>query len=294
MQPTVAEAIALQEELRLIVDTTDRDSGVPRYVAGLDVAYDGDEYVAAVVVLARVESLPGPDGPGADSPGADRPGADRPGADRPGAENPGAENPGADVPGADGPGTNRPGADGPGANVSGYDGPEMKRADGGLAAGLREVDRAVVRGRTSFPYVPGLFAFREVPGLVAALERLRVTPDLLVCDGQGLAHPRRFGLACHLGVVTGLPSIGVGKTAFVGDWEEPGPERGAASDLVLEGEVVGKVPRTQNKTKPVFVSVGHLVSLGTAVERVLELAPRFRLPETTRMADRACRDGLAG
>jgi deoxyribonuclease V len=151
-----------------------------------------------------------------------------------------------------------------------------------------------VRGRTSFPYVPGLFAFREVPGLLDALERLQVTPDLLVCDGQGLAHPRRFGLACHLGVVTGLPSIGVGKTAFVGDWDEPGPLRGSASDLVLDGDIVGKVLRTQNKTKPVFVSVGHRISLATAVERVLELAPRYRLPETTRAADRACRDGLEG
>lgn len=85
----------------------------------------------------------------------------------------------------------------------------------------------------------------------------------------------------------------MGKTAFVGEWDEPGPARGETSELVLGGEVVGKVLRTQNKTKPVFVSVGHRVSLGTAVERVLEWAPRYRLPETTRAADRACRDGLA-
>ncbi|WP_237771453.1 endonuclease V [Kribbella sp. ALI-6-A] len=230
MHPSVDEAIAIQERLRAQVDAVGPGPQHPRYVAGLDVAYDGDEYAAAVVVLEVLGR------------------GDRGSAD------PGSADP-------------RP-------------------------VELREVDRAVVRGRTSFPYVPGLFAFREVPGLLAALDRLQVTPDLLVCDGQGLAHPRRFGLACHLGVVTGLPSIGVAKTAFVGDWDEPGPLRGNASDLVLDGDVVGKVLRTQNKTKPVFVSVGHRVSLATAVERVLELAPRYRLPETTRAADRACRDGL--
>jgi deoxyribonuclease V len=227
VHPTVAEAIAVQEDLRRLVDTSDQDVRAPRYVAGLDVAYDGDEYAAAVVVLEVLRTTAGPE-----------------------------------------------------------------RSPGLSPVQLQEVDRAVVLGRTSFPYVPGLFAFREVPGLVAALERLRVVPELLVCDGQGLAHPRRFGLACHLGVVTGLPSIGVGKTAFVGDWDEPGPGRGEASDLVLDGEVVGKVLRTQDNTKPVFVSVGHRVALGTAVERVLELAPRYRLPETTRAADRACREGL--
>lgn len=211
-------------------------------MAGLDVAYDGDEYAAAVVVLEVIRAAGG-------SQDAARPGGTR---------------------------------------------SDWSAGTTSAAVELREVDRAVVRGRTSFPYVPGLFAFREVPGLVAALERLRVTPELLVCDGQGLAHPRRFGLACHLGVVTGLPSIGVGKTAFVGEWEEPGTARGEASELVLDGEIVGKVLRTQNKIKPVFVSVGHRVSLGTAVERVLELSPRYRLPETTRAADRACRDGLAG
>ncbi|GAA1511966.1 endonuclease V [Kribbella lupini] len=264
VQPTVAEAIALQEELRRLVDTTDHSPRPPRYVAGLDVAYDGDEYAAAVVVLEVIR----PAG------GVRRVTAS-------------ASAPAQEVnQAADG---SRP------ATASTPVRPqEVDRAQPAVAVQLREVDRAVVRGRTSFPYVPGLFAFREVPGLLAALERLRVTPELLVCDGQGLAHPRRFGLACHLGVVTGLSSIGVGKTVFVGAWEEPGAARGAAGELVLDGEVVGKVLRTQNKTKPVFVSVGHRVSLGTAVERVLELAPRYRLPETTRAADRACRDGVKG
>ncbi|WP_405057735.1 deoxyribonuclease V [Kribbella sp. NBC_01505] len=157
---------------------------------------------------------------------------------------------------------------------------------------LAEVDRAVVPGRTAFPYVPGLFAFREVPALLDALEQLETTPDLLVCDGQGVAHPRRFGLASHLGVLTGLPSIGVAKTAFVGTHVEPAAERGSAADLVLDGEVVGAVLRTQDGVKPLYVSVGHRVSLATAISHTLHLSPRYRLPETTRAADRLCRRSL--
>lgn len=157
---------------------------------------------------------------------------------------------------------------------------------------LTEVDRSTVVGRTSFPYVPGLFAFREIPSLLEALERLTVTPDLLVCDGQGLAHPRRFGLACHLGVLTSLPTIGVAKTAFVGTYSTPGPDRGSISDLVLDGEVVGAVVRTRAQVKPVFVSAGHLISLDTAVAHTLHLTPQYRLPETTRVADHACRQAL--
>ncbi|MYV98573.1 endonuclease V [Streptomyces sp. SID3343] len=154
------------------------------------------------------------------------------------------------------------------------------------------LDRAVVAGTATFPYVPGLFAFREVPALLAALERLTIVPDLLVCDGQGLAHPRRFGLACHLGVVTGLPSIGVGKTPFVGAYDPPGDERGAATELIHEGDVVGRALRTREGVKPVFVSIGHGVDLDTACAHVLALTPRYRLPETTRAADQACRQGL--
>jgi deoxyribonuclease V len=130
--------------------------------------------------------------------------------------------------------------------------------------------------------------------LLDALGKLRVTPDVLVCDGQGLAHPRRFGLACHLGVLTGLPSIGVGKTAFVGSFEEPGARRGDSADLVLDDEVVGKVLRTQDRVKPVFVSIGHRISLDNATRLVLRLAPKYRLPETTRAADHACRAAIAG
>ncbi|MEU6998346.1 endonuclease V [Nonomuraea sp. NPDC046570] len=156
---------------------------------------------------------------------------------------------------------------------------------------LEVVEQVSVRGRTTFPYIPGLFAFREAPALVEALERLSVTPDLLVCDGYGLAHPRGFGLACHLGVLTGLPALGVGKTAFVGDFDEPGRSRGSWSPITLDGAVVGRALRTQDGVKPVFVSQGHRIALDTACDQVLELAPRFRQPEPIRRADRLARGG---
>lgn len=192
-----------------------------------------------------------------------------------------------------GPGPDRP------ATVAGLD--VAYHADGErLAAAIvvldtaehRVVDTAVVRGRAAFPYVPGLFAFREIPALLAALDRLTVRPEVLICDGHGLAHPRRFGLACHLGVLTGLPSFGVGKTPLVGDWAPPGERRGDRSELVDGGETVGAVLRTRDGVKPVFVSVGHRMDLDTACALTLSLTPRFRLPETTRAADRACRDAL--
>ena len=162
------------------------------------------------------------------------------------------------------------------------------------AATLKVVDQSVAVGTAAFPYVPGLFAFRELPTLLDALRGLATTPDLLVCDGFGVAHPRRFGLACHLGVLTGLPSIGVGKTAFVGTYEPPGPRRGDASPLTDGGEIIGRVLRTRDGVKPVFVSVGHRTDLDSACRNVLDLTPEFRLPETTRRADRLSRDALAG
>jgi deoxyribonuclease V len=174
-----------------------------------------------------------------------------------------------------------------------YDGDRLAAAVVVLdTADLRVLDRAVVKGAPAFPYIPGLFAFREIPALLEALGRLTVRPEVLICDGHGLAHPRRFGLACHLGVLTGLPALGVGKTPLVGRWDEPDAARGARSDLVDEGEIVGAVLRTRTGVKPVFVSAGHLTDLDTACDLVLRLTPRFRLPETTRRADRACRDGL--
>ncbi|MEV0618634.1 endonuclease V [Nonomuraea sp. NPDC050404] len=157
------------------------------------------------------------------------------------------------------------------------------------AATLRTVEQVVEHGRVAFPYVPGLFAFRELPALVTALERLKVTPDLLVCDGYGLAHPRGFGLACHLGVLTGLPALGVGKTRFVGTHEPPGLERGAWTPIVHEGATVGRALRTQRGVKPVYVSQGHRIALDVAASQVLRLANRFRLPEPIRHADHLAR-----
>jgi deoxyribonuclease V len=160
-------------------------------------------------------------------------------------------------------------------------------------ADLSVVDSATVAGGSSFPYIPGLLAFREIPILLEALDRLSVQPDLLVCDGYGIAHPRRFGLASHLAVVTGVPAFGVAKTPFVGAFGDVPPERGGWAELVDRGEVVGRALRTQTGIKPVFVSAGHLIDLSQATDLTLRLTPRYRLPETTRRADRASRDALS-
>jgi deoxyribonuclease V len=157
---------------------------------------------------------------------------------------------------------------------------------------LDTIEESVVTGTAAFPYVPGLFAFRELPALMEALRRLTVEPEVLVCDGYGLAHPRRFGLACHLGVLTDLPSFGIAKTPFVGTYEPPGEERGASSPLRDGDEVIGRVLRTREDVKPVFVSVGHRIGLDTACDLALAMTPEFRLPETTRRADRLSREAL--
>ncbi len=159
-------------------------------------------------------------------------------------------------------------------------------------AGLSVVEARTHRARAAFPYEPGLFAFRELPPLLAALEQLEREPDVLVCDGHGLAHPRRFGLACHLGVLTGRPAFGVGKTRFVGTHASPGAARGSSEPLVDAGEVVGAVLRTRDGVKPVYVSAGHRIDLAHACRLTLALTPRYRLPETTRRADRLSREAL--
>lgn len=156
---------------------------------------------------------------------------------------------------------------------------------------LSTVESRVAAGRTDFPYVPGLFAYRELPSLQAVLAELTTKPDVLVCDGHGLAHPRRFGLACHLGVLTGAVTVGVAKSAF-GSYEEPGPRRGDWSPVSHEGSVVGRALRTQDGIKPVFVSIGHLIDIESACELVLRLAAKHRQPETTRRADHLCRQTL--
>jgi len=156
---------------------------------------------------------------------------------------------------------------------------------------LETLEEAAAEGPLTFPYVPGLLSFREAPPVLDALEKLERTPDLLVCDAHGVAHPRRFGLACHLGVITGVPTFGVAKSRLVGEHEEPGRERGSRAPLVDRGETIGAVVRTRTGVRPVYVSVGHRVSLDTAVEWTLALAPRYRLPETTRRADRKAGTG---
>ncbi|MFI1395576.1 endonuclease V [Streptomyces sp. NPDC020681] len=162
------------------------------------------------------------------------------------------------------------------------------------AATLAVVDEATAVGRVTFPYVPGLLAFREIPAVLAALESLTSAPGLIVCDGYGLAHPRRFGLASHLGVLTGLPAIGVAKSPFVFTHAELGPRRGDFAPLLADdGEEVGRALRTQEGVKPVYVSVGHRTTLDNACAHTLHLASRFRLPESTRRADRLCREALA-
>ena len=136
-----------------------------------------------------------------------------------------------------------------------------------------------------FPYVPGLLSFREAPALLAALRRLRVRPDLLICDGQGRAHPRRFGLACHVGVLIDLPVFGCAKSILVGEVSQLGSARGAMSDLEYQGQVIGRAVRTRDRVRPVYVSVGHRVTLEDAVRWTLACAVRFRLPEPIRLAD---------
>ncbi|POX60812.1 endonuclease V [Streptomyces sp. Ru62] len=160
------------------------------------------------------------------------------------------------------------------------------------AATLDVVAEATAVGRVSFPYVPGLLAFRELPTVRAALDRLPCAPGLVVCDGYGLAHPRRFGLASHLGVLTDLPTAGVAKNPFTFAYDDPEPARGGWAPLLAGTEEVGRALRTRDGVKPVFVSVGHRVSLDNVVAHTLALTPRYRLPETTRRADALCRRAL--
>ncbi|UCG85017.1 MAG: endonuclease V [Gemmatimonadota bacterium] len=148
------------------------------------------------------------------------------------------------------------------------------------------IERHVAVRTLTFPYVPGLLSFREAPAAIAALRKLRTRPDALMCDGHGRAHPRRCGLACHIGVLSGLSTVGCAKSRLVGEYREPRAERGGSSRLVHDGEVVGVVLRTRTAVRPVFVSVGHEIDLAGAVELVLRCATRFRLPEPTRLADR--------
>lgn len=151
---------------------------------------------------------------------------------------------------------------------------------------LNVVDCATATQPVEFPYVPGLLGFREGPVILEALDRLAQMPELLIFDGQGLAHPRRFGLACHIGLLTNTAAIGCAKSPLCGDYEEPGQDKGSYTMLIDKGEIIGAVLRTRTGVKPLFVSIGHRIDLPTAIKYVLDCCPRYRLPETTRWADR--------
>ena len=146
---------------------------------------------------------------------------------------------------------------------------------------------------TNFPYVPGLLSFREIPAVLKALSCLSQTPDLLMVDGQGVAHPRRLGIAAHLGVITGVPAIGVAKKKLCGKYNEPGPQKGATSDLTDKGALIGYVYRSKEKCNPLFISAGHRISHESALSIVQDVITKYRLPEPTRIADQISKWPLA-
>ena len=147
------------------------------------------------------------------------------------------------------------------------------------------LEQHVVRRPIQFPYVPGLLSFREAPAILAALRKVKTEPDVFLFDGQGIAHPRRFGLASHVGLQINRPSIGCAKSRLTGTCVEPGPERGAVEGLYDGEECLGFVLRTRAHVKPMYISVGHRISLQSAVDVSLMCATRYRLPEPTRLAD---------
>jgi deoxyribonuclease V len=149
---------------------------------------------------------------------------------------------------------------------------------------LQVIEEAGVRSAAKFPYVPGLLSFREAPSLLEAWDKLQTKPDVLMLDGQGIAHPRRFGIACHVGLLLDLPAIGCAKSILVGRHGELGLEAGGQSPLIDRGEQVGVALRTKNKVAPVYVSAGHLIDLNSAVDLVMRSTGKYRQPEPTRQA----------
>jgi len=151
---------------------------------------------------------------------------------------------------------------------------------------LELIESAVARRPTTFPYVPGLLSFREIPAVLQAMLELKQPPDLLLCDGQGIAHPRRFGIAAHLGLLTDIPAVGVAKSRLIGTHGDVPLEKGSSVPLMNKGEQIGCVLRTRTNVKPLFISPGHRVGMQSAVDFVMRCTTRYRLPETTRHAHR--------
>lgn len=154
------------------------------------------------------------------------------------------------------------------------------------------VEIKLVTEQVKFPYVPGLLSFREAPLILAAFEKLTITPGLVIVDGQGIAHPRRIGLASHLGLCLGLPAIGCAKSRLIGDYEEPGNAAGSYTELRDSGEVIGAALRTRTGVRPVYVSIGHLIDLPSAIKWTLHCCRGYRLPEPTRLAHMAAGGNL--
>jgi deoxyribonuclease V len=149
---------------------------------------------------------------------------------------------------------------------------------------LEIAESSLVIEDTRFPYIPGLLSFREAPSILKALERLNQIPDVILCDGQGIAHPRRLGIASHIGVITGIPTIGVAKSRLIGQYDDVPNEKGQLVELTDADEIIGAVLRTRKNVKPLYVSIGHKVDLINAIRIVLDCITKYRLPETTRQA----------
>jgi len=176
-------------------------------------------------------------------------------------------------------------------SVAGADVSYSGRGGEGIAAmvvfsypDLDLMDEAFAKGEVSFPYIPGLLSFREAPLLIEAFQRLQCIPDVVLYDGQGIAHPRSLGLASHMGLLLELPSVGCAKKKLVGDFEEVGLQPGSTTPIKIEGKIIGAVIRTRRGVKPVFVSPGHLIDLESSIELVLKTCRGFRLPEPIRRA----------
>jgi deoxyribonuclease V len=158
------------------------------------------------------------------------------------------------------------------------------------AATEEVLERSGIVAEARFPYVPGLLSFREAPAIIQAYEALEIRPDVLLVDGQGIAHPRRMGVASHLGLWLGVPTIGCAKSWLFGEHEEPGPDRGSWTPLTDKGDTLGAVVRSRSRIKPLFVSPGHLCDLQSSIRIVLDACPKYRLPIPARLAHRFVND----